>query len=93
VVPPPVCRPDLFNRVGVIGRRLEQALGREQRHLRVVGDRRLVSVVGHEVPNALRAELLLDLRPAHELDASPEGVTDGAPDQAAEHPVISINGH
>ncbi|MEE3274946.1 MAG: hypothetical protein VX240_01865 [Actinomycetota bacterium] len=79
VVPPPVCRPDLVYRIGVIGRRLEQALGREQRHLGVVGDRRLVFVVRREVPDPLQAEGGLDLRPAHELDAGPEGITDRSP--------------
>ena len=66
--------------------RTQQALGREQRHLRVVGDRALAVESGGEFGDADAPELRADLRQRHELDRRAEGVAHCAAEQAAAKP-------
>jgi hypothetical protein len=74
--------------VGEAHARADRALGREQRHLRVVGDRAAVAAVGGQVArHAPRPEAGADLLERPELDRRAERVADGAGQQAAADPV------
>jgi hypothetical protein len=62
---------------------LEEALGREQGHLRVVGDRPDPPVGFGWVEDPFNSEATADRRDVIELDRSAERVADGTAEQAA----------
>src|SRR5690606_29744357 len=61
----------------------QQALGREERHLRVVGEGAAAAVGAVEVSDALRAVTGADLGEGRKLDGRAERVADGAAEEAA----------
>jgi hypothetical protein len=63
----------------------DQPVHREQRHLRVVGDRTENAVGFLEISDAAEAEG--DVGAFRELDRRPERIAAGAPEQAAENAV------
>ena len=62
---------------------LQQPLGREHRHLRVIGDRASAAIGDVEARDALLSVAPADLRATQELDGRAERIADGAAEEAA----------
>ena len=69
--------------------RTQEALGREQRHLRVIRDGSGTTVGDLEPGNALRAVLLPDTLQREELDRCAEGIPNRSAQQATEDPLVT----